>query len=361
MFWEQEQYPWGDMTNPERIGLLRDIVFPRYSEIFVSHEPERKAIREKYNVAGTLKFCSDPRIGLEILGIYDGELGIKRGIGSVVPDADPLYRAIFSRLLDKHEDRRLDHLYVQSWHFSESDKHKCCAGQHYDRDTAENSGKAEVEKMRGIYRTKRFVYPILIGIETDRGEVTFHGYDGSTLKCSEASHMTDDEIYLRLHRMYRDSIYKKHLPESLKLYILDRLIRGNIRYMAGRHAETSSVLQKQHQFVLGLGSGFFTIPRGRVLIIPPFPMDKKAELLKGAELIRKVLKSKRIRPENGFILSTSTMFDNPDDESWAAEESLRLMDFAAKTLEKEVPDLYEIMGRMPLILDRTTRETTIIG
>lgn len=359
MFWEQ--YPWGDMTNQERIGLLRDIVFPKYSEIFVSHEPERKAIREKYNVAGTLKFCSDPRIGLEILGIYDGELGIKRGIGSVVPDADPLYRAIFSRLLDKHEDRRLDHLYGQSYHFSESDSAKCCAGQHYDKAKAELSGKTEVEKMRHIYRAKRFVYPFLFGINTDNGEAIFHGYEGSTLRSSEAAVMTDDEIYLRLHRMYRDTTYKKHLPENLKLYLMDRLIKGNIRYMSGRHAETSSVLQKHHQFVLGMGSGFFTIPRGRVLIIPPFPMDKKAELLKGADLIRKVLKSKRIKPENGFVLSTSTMFDNPDDESWAAEESLRLMDFASETIEKEMPDLYEIMGGMPLILDRTTRETTIIS
>ncbi|MEI6649949.1 MAG: hypothetical protein WCL23_00775 [Candidatus Moraniibacteriota bacterium] len=360
MFWEGEKYPWGDMTNEARINLLHSEVFQKYSEEYVSHEPTRKMIREKYNIAVTFVFCSDPRLRDIFFNLVPGESWYKRGIGSIVNDADPLFRATFSRLLDKHEVRHLDHLYIQTYHFSKSDGQKCCAGQKYDADKARLSGEFETETARRIYRFKRFVYPILIGIETDLGEAIIHGYDGSMLRSSEIGSMSDDAIYTRLYTMFRDTTFNKSLPEKLKYYILERLIKGNVRYISEDHTETNEVLQRQHQFVLGMGTGLFAFPAGRVLIIPPFPLDKKLELIKGARLIRKVFDAGRIKHENGFILSTSTMFDNPDDWPWAAEETLRFARFVDKTIKKGAKDLYERMTVLPVIMNRIDRMTTII-
>lgn len=359
MLWE-DKYQWGTMTNNERIQALVDDVFPTYTRSYVSYTPERGRILKEYGVTGTMFLCSDPRVSLAIFNLVEGVLGIKRGIGSDIAFANPLFRASFGRLIDKYERENLFHIAGQSFHFSGTDSSKCCSGQHHSRRLAENHSKKALEEMQHIFMERRHVFPFRFGINTDTGEATFYGYDESAFSCSEALRMSENDIYLRLFEMFRDPNRRKDFPEKVLLFMAEQLVKGNIRNVGTRHVE-HPVLQHHHQFVLGVGTGFFPWPRARVLIVNPFEIDLRRSIQKGSRLVGNVIKEGKIG--EGFILSTSTTYDNPEELEWAMMESKRLNEFAMGALKELENDpeyawLPNMATPFPVVMNRLTREVT---
>jgi hypothetical protein len=352
MLWEDSRFPWSNMTNTQRKEALINEVFQTYHLNFVGHEPDRRQVIKEYRVRSDLFTCSDPRTGTDFFGVFDGEIFVKRGIGGIFNLGHPTFRAKFSSVLSTSREKGLHHLVFVSYHHGNSSS-KGCAGHGHDDIKAKKYTHDLFAEMRTIFAQKEHVVPIMCGLNTDTGEVIFHGHDGSMLPSSSCHDKSEGEIHQILFSMF------KGVSDDV-LHYLRKLIRGNNTYMREVRPSSCPVLEDHNEFAIGYGEGFFPYPRGRVMVVNPFtyPFSKKSFLVDALRIQKGLQKKGVVR--NGFIMASGAIYDRKEDIDWAIKESLGYIEIAMEVIQQYYPDLYDLASPLATIMNRETRELTVV-
>jgi len=214
--------------------------------------------------------------------------------------------------------------------------------------------KRQVERVFG--EGHQVVYPILFGFETDFDAAIFHGENGEVLDLSELNGETEDELKVRLRRMYPD------MPLQM-LNDLMPLVLGNIAHIAEVKASNRQLSETVHrEWLIGVGRGFDWLHESNTgLLVGPFSPNLSEPVETAASIIRANMENGSI-PKESFILLTSAIYrDSAGSEPrLAREKALFLRDFAVATIKAKYPDLAEVMHPLPVVVDMDTREMHVV-
>lgn len=360
MLWEgnvagfEVPFEWSIWENGKRKDEFYNSVFPMYLRHYMSKESERDGIWHGYEIEGTMLLCSDSRPNPNKFSLLDGELFVKRGVGTKFSVGNHLFRQTISRSIEKTLGTKRKHIICVTYHYCSVDPSKSCAGQKHNKAVATRYAIEFAKKLRNnIWYEDVFI--IIVGIDTGTGNATFHGYNGEFLDINSMSEPTPDLFLFETHKLYHG------WPIKVRRYIAERLMMGNWVYQQKHGGEKKpSVSLDHHEIVWGPGFGYFPFPKHRVFVHNPFIMDP-TEWRDGLNVIRSNLKKDdqgRSRIENGFIMSASAMYREEKEKQWAIDEARYLHNIAKKYIKDSFPDLYGVMDVMPIVVSRETMEVT---
>jgi hypothetical protein len=245
-------------------------------------------------------------------------------------------------------------LLLITYHYSKATPHRGCAGFNYNREAAIEHTyriKSQVEEIFG--KDHQTVYPVVCGFETDLDALILHG-ENDKLDLSSVTNSLPDALMPKLMALFPD------MPRQVMLDILP-LIQGNIDHIAEMR-DSDRELDIEHRewaICMGRGFDFFHVPYV-ALIIGPYSPDLSDPVRKAATIIRNNMREGRI-PDDGFLLLTSSPYQEIGvDRARAMLKARFLSQFAADVIQKEYPDLHQMMIPYTAVLNWRTRDLEVI-
>jgi Carboxysome Shell Carbonic Anhydrase len=246
-------------------------------------------------------------------------------------------------------------LCLVTYHYSKSDRHRGCAGFGYDTDKARTHTFNVVRQLDKCFGGRHgFVFPLVVGLETDEEALLFHGVEDKVLDLSTVSTMDDDGLARSLGQLYPD------MPEHIAEDLLP-LVKGNISHIAEiKHTDHSFNLD-HHEWIICVGRGFDWLQMANLaLIIGPYSPDLSEPIHTAATIIESNMRNGRI-PDDGFLLLAEASYhDHGVDRTRAELESRFLADFAAHVIRDRHPDLAKKMHARSAIISWESRAIALI-
>jgi len=335
----------------ERIRWLLDLAL-QHGEQFAAPEAvlTRQRYRAKHPTCIMALKCMDGRIHLPYAtGTPQGIVEPFRNLGGMFDLGWPHLGEVLTDAVARAvaEGRRT--LLLLSYHFSQGDPHRGCAGFGNDTGAALRHVlrvRAQVEHVFG--REHGTVYPLVVGFETDEDALILHGPD-RTLDLAAQPDADLDRLGAELSALLPD------MPESMRADLLP-LVRGNVRHIAEIRALRRAPTLEHTEWALCVGRGFdFLHEPGIALIVGPYSPDLADPIRKAAAIIRHNMEQGRI-PDDGFLLLASTPWREPGPDRARAELKSRfLYRFAAEVIQAADPDLAGRMIGVCAVLHWNTR------
>lgn len=116
------------------------------------------------------------------------------------------------------------------------------------------------------------------------------------------------------------------------------------------------------EWIEGVGRGFDWLHTPNMAIIMgPWRPNLGAPIRTAAGIIKANMDAGRI-PSQSYVLLTSAIYRNPDDEEQrlAREKALFLKEFAIEEIRSAYPDLAALLNPLPVIVDMNTRKMTVV-
>ncbi len=211
--------------------------------------------------------CMDGRINLPLItGVPMGKLHPFRNIGGKFVLGDPYLGRL---ILDAKESAlRVGHLTLAlcTYHFSQGNTLRGCAGHAYDTDAARRGAlalKSEFEEVFG--KENHTISAIIVGIETDMDTLVFCNREGKELSIINYLSASDSDLQVALYAHYPE------VPEEI-LYDLLPLAIGNRDHVALIQTQGRPVQELAHnENIIAVGRGFDWLHLvNRALIIGPY-------------------------------------------------------------------------------------------
>ena len=327
----------------------------KHSDLFASHRLERELYLANHPTTVVVFKCMDGRVHMPT--VTHTPLGIMRpyrNIGGKFNLGWPLLNDSFDRTIMKAVQKGKRVLVLVTYHFSAGDPHRGCAGFHYDCEAAKkhtSNFKEQIEKVYG--KNNKVVYPVLVGLETDRDALIIHGENGSLLDMSTIADSSDSNLELILRNMFLD------MPERILEDFLP-LLKGNIEHMA-ETKDKKPLDQLEHgEWILAVGKGFDWLHTPNMaLIVGPYDPNIGEPIKTAASIIKANIEAGKA--EKGFVILSSAVYSDAAEIARAKERSLYLGQLAKEIVEKNFPERAKDMYALSVIFDANTMKMEPIG
>ncbi len=340
----------------EKISWVRKLN-QEHSDFFCSPDEElsRRLYRAQHPTEICAFKCMDGRINIPIL--TKTPLGIIqpfRNLGGKFDLGWPYLGQVFEEWVNYAVSKGRKCLVMVTYHFSQGDTHRGCAGFQYDKAASvafTYSFKQQIERIFGEKRS--VVYPIVVGLETDTDALIFHGVDDRQLDLGQIdAGIGIDVLRGKLSELYPDM--KERMVEDLL-----PLVVGNLKQIAEIKVADRLVIDSEHrEFIVGIGRGFDWLHEPNIaLLIGPYSPDLYQPIKTAFEIIQSNMEAGKIKDDGFIILSSAPYFrDLGVDKQRAVEKTKFLTDLAREVANKRFPGLAGKMHSLSAILDRNTRK-----
>lgn len=345
----------------DRIDWLLDLA-QRHGDTFRS--PEACLSRERYlaehpTAMAALK-CMDGRINLSIATQTPaGILMPFRNLGGMFNLGWPHLGEILTQhvMEQVRQGRRM--LILITYHWSQGDVRRGCAGFHYNKGAAIDHAwaiHAQVAQLFG--QSHATVYPLVCGFETDLEALTLHAPGGASLALADHPGATSDQLQQAVATLLPD------LAQPMRRDLLP-LLMGNLAHVEDNRERARRGLRdlavEHREWVICLGRGFdYLHTPNLALIVGPYSPDLAHPIRTAAHIIQSNMDHGRI-PDDGFLLLASVPYEQLGVERARAELKARFIgQFAAEVIAETHPRLAERMHRRTAVLDWQARRLEVL-
>lgn len=350
--------------NEQPIDVRIEWVFSlarRYSADFCSPETflARQRYLAKHPTAIAVMKCMDGRINIPVATrTPSGIIQPFRNLGGMFDLGWPHLGEVLAHYVQRMVDNGRRVLIFITYHFSRGDSHRGCAGFNYDTEKAIEHTRQIQQQVEAIFGSARgTVYPLICGFETDEDALLLHGSDGKVMDLAKVGlddGMDTHWLSSRLAQHFPD------MPDEMRADLLP-LLQGNLAHIANLREmpRTLDIEHREWMICLGRGFDFLHMPN-LALIIGPYSPDLADPIRKAAAIIKANMDAGRI-PNDGFLLLASVPYDEIGMDRARAEMKSRFLSrFAADVLEREFPDLVQLMNRRTAVLSWRSRRLEAI-
>lgn len=327
-----------------------------HSEEFVRMRPLRQLYRANHPTEICAFKCMDGRIHIPV--VTKTPLGIirpYRNIGGYFDLGWPYLGEDLVSWVKYGISKGRKSLILVTYHFSQGDDHRGCAGFNYDKAAAFNftiDFHCQVNRLFG--ENNQVVFPIVIGLETDTDSLILHPQDPTDSRiflCSEQTSNEENYLFPALSQLYPDM-------DPIVLSDLLPLVKGNISHIQDVKKSNRQLDDMRHcEWALGIGRGFDWMHESNTaLIIGPYSPDLSEPVIKALSIIADNMKSGRVNNDGFLILSSAPFRENGVDENRAKEKSLFFRRYVGKILQERYPELVDKARFISVVVDEHTRE-----
>jgi len=350
--------------NSKNIDFLLKIN-KEQSELFSN--PLSIKIRELYHQkhpTEILSFgCMDGRLNPSV--IADIPLGIIkqfRELGGRFDLGNPYLRILIQDLAENALSQGRSVIIFVTYHFSQSNPHLGCAGFGYDKKLAiEETSKLKMvfdQIFRGGVQT---VYPILVGIETDKESLIFHDSLNNQRTFDISEH-----LFASLEEFA--SLIKGFYPDLNQQGCLDLLpfFTGNQKYLKEELRLSVLPVHTHKEFVLGVGRGFSWINQIDIaFLIGPYRYNFQEAITRASLLLQENLVEGRIPKEDGVLIMASGVYGRYKsvevDRHFAEEGARSMARFTQSVIQNSVPELWPSVNLLVGVVNKNTLGFTPIS
>ncbi|NTW13406.1 MAG: hypothetical protein HGA31_00040 [Candidatus Moranbacteria bacterium] len=320
----------------------------KHSDMFMSQRLERELYLAKHPTKILVFKCMDGRIHMP--SVTHTPLGIMRpyrNIGGKFDLGWPLLNESFDRSVMKAVAHGNRVLVIVTYHFSAGDEHRGCAGFKYDCAESKRFTENFRQQISRVYgEGNGVVVPILVGLETDKDALIFHGENGDTLDVSTIKDVSEEHLRTTFRSLYPS------MPDRILNDLLP-LVKGNVEHVA----ETGSgkpVEDLVHgEWILAVGKGFDWLHTPNMaMIVGPYDPNIGEPITTAAGIIKSNLEAGRT--SGGFVLLSSAIYSDAAEKVRAKERSLYLNRLSQEIVRKNYPEMTDLMHSMAVILDSET-------
>ncbi len=327
----------------------------KHSEMFQAQRLERDLYLSNHPTNVVVFKCMDGRIHMPT--VTRTPLGIMspfRNIGGKFNLGWPLLNESFDQNIKKAVNKGNRTLVLVTYHYSEGDPHRGCAGFDYN---CEESKIFTENFRRQILRTygenNGVVIPILVGLETDKDALIFHGEDGNIEDVSTIADDSEKNLFAIFSKLY------PLMPERILMDLIP-LVQGNIKCIEQNKIKAKSPDQLVHgEWVLAVGKGFDWLHTANMaLIVGPYDPNIGEPIKTAAGIIKTNLEEGRA--EGGMILLSSAIYTDPAEKVRARERTLYMNGLTQEIIKKNYPEMTSQMHSMAVVLNASTMEMQIV-
>ncbi len=324
----------------------------KHSTLFSSPDAQmaRQLYRRQHPTRILLGECMDGRINIALA--TETPLGIMKSFRNIAGNVDlgwPYFDTVFSEEIEYSVSQGVKTLMLITYHFSEGDEHRGCAGFGYNKQASlvyVFNFKAQIERVYGS--SHQIVCPVVIGFETDKDEIILHGDDGTIVPLSQLGEGDESAVRKIFKKMPQD-IFNDFIP----------LVRGNLRHMTEIKRRKRPITEVEHrECVLAVGRGFdWLYEPNLALIVGPYDPNLEVPIAKAAGIIRGNMEAGRIS-NDCFVLLCSSAYTSESGTKLtrAKEKALYMSNLAQSIIKKHHPDLIKVMHSMTVVTNLDTRE-----
>ena len=302
--------------------------------------------------------CMDGRLNLPVITTTPpGVIKPYRNVGGKFDLGWPFFGRL---ILDDVENavsngRRI--VVLSTYHFSAGDKHRGCAGfAHNTKKAYESAERLRVQCEDAFGGDHFALYPIVLGIETDKNALIFHGKRARSFDVSKYLEASEEDLHRGLRETYPD------MPDRL-IDDLMPLVLGNQAYVREwtKHERPVKDLQHKEQIIaVGRGFDWLHLPNNALIIGPYDPRWEDAVATAG-KIVLENMRAKRIPEKDGALLLVSAPFMSVGaDRGVAIEKALFLGRESERVLRDRVPSIMKRMKVLVGIVDYNTRQFHIL-
>lgn len=327
----------------------------KHSEMFQNQRLERDLYLANHPTNIIVFKCMDGRIHMPT--VTRTPLGIMRPFRNIGGKFDlgwPLLNESFDQSVKKNVAQGKRTLVLVTYHYSEGDEHRGCAGFNYDYEESkcftENFKK---QILRTYGENNNVVFPILVGLETDKDALIFHGENGNVVDVSTIKNKEEKDITAMFSKLY------PNMPERI-LADLIPLVEGNIKCIAETRKNGKSFKNLVHgEWILAIGKGFDWLHTPNMaLIVGPYDPNIGEPIKKAAGIIKSNLDEGRV--EGGMVLLSSATYSDPEEKIRAKERALFMNRLSQEIIQDNYPEMVEKMHSMAVVLNVATMEMEVI-
>ncbi len=327
----------------------------KHSEMFQAQRLERELYLSKHPTNVVVFKCMDGRIHMPT--VTRTPLGIMkpfRNIGGKFDLGWPLLNESFDQSVKKAVAKGNRTLVLVTYHYSQGDEHRGCAGFHYDCEESKSfTENFRKQILRTYGKNNGVVFPILVGLETDKDALIFHGEKG---KIVDVSKITDDS------RKNLINLFQKIYPNMPDRIMADLipLVQGNIKCIKETESNGKSLDQLVHgEWVLAVGKGFDWLHTPNMaLIVGPYDPNIGEPIKTAAGIIKSNLEEGR--NSKGMVLLSSAVYVDPVEKTRAKERTLFMNRLSQEIIDKNYPEMLGQMHSMAVVLNASTMEMEIV-
>ncbi len=280
--------------------------------------------------------CMDGRINLPLItGLPDGVFKPFRNIGGKFDLGAPLLNDLVVQARRDALAAGSRMLALCTYHFSNGDSHRGCAGHNYDTQSAMDGAiklKQQFESMFG--KGNAVVAAIVIGIETDEDTLIFHGENNTTLSVADSVEMSAEEILVKLRKLY-PWMDREMLDDILPIAV------GNcdhVRTIRSQKRPIAELVHGENIIAVGRAFGWMHLPN-KALIIGPYDYDWGAAVRVAGGIVADNLAQGLVNKQDGALLLVLTPFWHTAERDAAAEKSRYIARVSQAVLSEAYPDL----------------------
>lgn len=305
-----------------------------YSGQFVAQSAERERYHAKHptNIA-TFK-CMDGRVNLSRL--THTPIGIIRPFRNIGGVFDLGWSVLNTEIVDyvrtSSDIKGRNVLFLVTYHFARGSIERGCRGHHYDVAAGTKCAAHQVEQIRRVFHGHKGVYAILVGVETDRQSLIFHGQGGRRVSMEDLPN-SDSAIVNAIRTLYPD------IPDEI-MADLTPLMRGNIVHVRELSRTDHKLEDREHkEHILALGHGFEWIPYNHALVINDLELTLDDTVGTAAGIIKENHRAGRTSGSKATLLTSVTYEQDGYMKAMAVERSRYLTRLGLDSIRKFHPDL----------------------
>lgn len=327
----------------------------KHSEMFQSQHLERELYLAKHPTNILVFKCMDGRIHMPT--VTNTPLGIMRpfrNIGGKFNLGWPLLNESFDSSVRRSVAKGNRTLVLVTYHYSEGDVHRGCAGFTYDlAESKKFTENFRQQILRTYGKGNGVVTPILVGLETDKDALILHGEDGSA---HDLTTFTDGSTEFLVQ--YFRKVYPT-MPERV-LFDLVPLIQGNIQCVSDtKNTGKSDEAMVHGEWILAVGKGFDWLHTPNMaLIVGPYDPNIGEPIATAASIIKANLDENRAR--GGFVLLSSAVYGDSLEKNRTIERTRFMNQLSQDIIAKQYPEMVAQMHSMATIVNVETMEMEIV-
>jgi len=337
---------------PELLELNR-----AQSELYLQQAPARKAYRAKHPTLIAAFKCMDGRVHLPLMTRTPfGLIRAFRNIGGIFELGWPALRARMSELRGYALARGRHFLCMATYHYSQGDAHRGCAGHAYDTEKAK-AAAADVVKGLNFFNEVdplRQTYAIMVGVETDCEALVFHGRDGRTVSMADYATADGEKFRTLIRELYPD------MPAQMVLDLLP-LMAGNALHVSAISRQSKADVELQHmERILAVGMGFDWLHKiNYALIINDTDPLLERSIATAANIIKGNRDAGRIPKESAVFFASVSYYDE-NERAGAIMNARYLTRLGMDAIRKAHPDLGDFFKPLTAVMHWDTRQLEVI-
>ncbi|MDO9230903.1 MAG: carboxysome shell carbonic anhydrase [bacterium] len=336
-----------------KINLLIELN-KKHSELFCSQKLERDLYRAKHPTNVVAFKCMDGRIHLPV--ITQTPLGIIspfRNMGGRFDLGWPLLNVSFDESVTQAVKKGSRTLVLVTYHFSKGDVHRGCAGFNYDCEESKRSTANFRDQIRRIYGVEnQVVFPVLIGIETDKDALILHGDNGEVVDVSTLKKSDEESLLTIIHRLF------PNMPERIVLDFLP-IIAGNLNQIGETKKQKMEAQLAHGEWVLAVGKGFDWLHTPNMaMIVGPYDPNIGEPIKTAAGIIKSNWESGRI--EKGIVILASALYSDAADRARTQERAIFMKKLSEDIMAKNYPEMMKYMNSIAVVVNSNTMKMEVI-